>query len=132
MACGRQAETVPGYGSEADFVALVDALLGNIFAHTPAGTPYCLSLEGIGDGMVELIVADEGAGFSDSGLLERGASGASSTGLGADIVRRTAEAAGGTAEWDSDEPSGTVARIVLPAAGTRPATTDLPVADSEN
>ena len=106
-------------GSEADFLALVDALLGNIFAHTSRGTPYRVSLETVGDGMVELVVADEGAGFTDPGLLERGASGASSTGLGADIVRRTAEAAGGTANWSLGGRSGTVARVVLPIAGSR-------------
>lgn len=106
-------------GSEADFLALVDALLGNIFAHTPPGTPYRVSLEAASDGMVELVVADEGAGFTDPGLLERGASGASSTGLGADIVRRTAEAAGGTATWSLGGRSGTVARVVVPIAGSR-------------
>ncbi|MEN8237884.1 MAG: HAMP domain-containing sensor histidine kinase [Actinomycetota bacterium] len=120
------------YGSGADFVALVDALLGNIFAHTPAGTPYRLTLDRADEGKIELVVADEGTGFSDSGLLERGASGTSSTGLGVDIVRRTAEAAGGSAEWYSGEPSGTVARVVLPIAGTGPARTGPTVADSEN
>ncbi|MCL1586793.1 MAG: HAMP domain-containing histidine kinase [Actinomycetia bacterium] len=105
-------------GSQADFGALVDALLGNIFAHTPPGTPYRVTLDPAGDGMVELGIADEGDGFTDSGLLERGSSGASSTGLGVDIVRRTAEAAGGSATWSLGVPSGTVATIILPSSGT--------------
>ncbi len=105
-------------GSTTDFVAAVDALLGNVFAHTPSGTSYRVSLQKSDDKMAELIVADDGPGIEDVGLLERGASGGSSTGLGVDIVRRTAEAARGSAHWEAGDPSGTVVRLVLPVAGT--------------
>jgi signal transduction histidine kinase len=105
-------------GSTTDFVAAVDALLGNVFAHTPSGTSYRVSLQKSDDKMAELIVADDGPGIEDVGLLERGASGGSSTGLGVDIVRRTAEAARGSAHWEAGDPSGTVVRLVLPIAGT--------------
>ncbi|MDH3259369.1 MAG: HAMP domain-containing histidine kinase [Acidimicrobiia bacterium] len=103
-------------GPPADFEAMLDALLGNVFAHTPAGTGYRVALHESARELVELVVADEGPGISDPGLLERGVSGGRSTGLGADIVRRTAEAAGGEARWDAGHPSGTVVRVVLPLA----------------
>jgi signal transduction histidine kinase len=108
-------------GSTSDFGAAVDALLGNVFAHTPPGTSYRVSLQKSGHKMAELIVADDGPGIADRGLLERGSSGGSSTGLGADIVRRTAEAARGTAHWEAGDPSGTVVRLLLPVAGTKSA-----------
>ncbi|NUT42283.1 MAG: HAMP domain-containing histidine kinase [Thermoactinospora sp.] len=75
----------------ADLAAAVDALLGNVFAHTPEGTAFSVRLTPDG----RLSVHDEGPGF-DAALLERGSSGAGSTGLGLDIVRRTAEASGGS------------------------------------
>lgn len=103
-------------GSATDFEAMLDALLGNIFAHTAAGVGYRVSLLEPTSGFVELIVADEGSGISDPVLLERGVSGGESTGLGADIVRRTAEAAGGTAQWVVGDPVGTIVRVILPLA----------------
>ncbi|MGN9907113.1 HAMP domain-containing protein [Phytohabitans sp. LJ34] len=66
-----------------DLAAAVDALLGNVFAHTPDGTPFGVSLGG--DGV--LTVTDEGPGLP-AGAGERGESGAGSTGLGLDIARR--------------------------------------------
>jgi signal transduction histidine kinase len=107
-------------GDRADFEAMLDALLGNVFAHTPAGTDYRVVLT-VDDHSAELVVADDGPGIADSGLLERGASGGESTGLGVDIVRRTAEAVGGEAHWSSGDPSGTRVRVVLPLAGADPA-----------
>ncbi|HEX9854858.1 MAG TPA: HAMP domain-containing sensor histidine kinase [Acidimicrobiia bacterium] len=79
----------------ADLEAAIDALLGNVFAHTPEGTGYSLLVEPESDGWIRVTVADTGPGFSVADPLERGASGAGSTGLGLDIARRTAEAAGG-------------------------------------
>ncbi|MFC0528867.1 HAMP domain-containing sensor histidine kinase [Phytohabitans kaempferiae] len=70
-----------------DLAAAMDALLGNVFAHTPDGTPFAVTLTP--DGV--LTVADEGPGLP-AGAGERGESGAGSTGLGLDIARRAGRA----------------------------------------
>jgi signal transduction histidine kinase len=77
----------------ADLAAAVDALLGNVFAHTDEGTGLAVSLHA-GPGLVALTIEDEGPGF-DPAAGARGVSGGGSTGLGLDIARRTAEATGG-------------------------------------
>jgi signal transduction histidine kinase len=82
--------------SRDDLAACVDALLGNVFAHTPEGTDFEVGLEARPPGRVRLIVADEGPGFATSDPLGRGVSGAGSSGLGLDIVKRAAEASGGS------------------------------------
>lgn len=79
----------------ADLGALVDVLIENVFAHTPAGTGYRLGVRHHGDGRSVLTVSDAGPGFGDLGVMRRGHSGAGSTGLGLDIVVRTAERSGG-------------------------------------
>ncbi|MEV4094850.1 sensor histidine kinase [Streptosporangium saharense] len=88
-------EALPVAVSAGELAACVDALLGNVFAHTPEGTPFGVRLTpGAGGGAV-LAVTDAGPGF-DAGLLDRGSSGGGSTGLGLDIARRTAESSGGS------------------------------------
>ena len=80
----------------ADLEALVDALLGNVFAHTPDGTAFAVQLGPRPGGGARLLVADAGPGLrGGADVLRRGASGGGSTGLGLDIARRTAEQAGG-------------------------------------
>ncbi len=81
--------------SEEDLSACVDALIGNVFAHTAVGVAFELSLSPRRGGGGWLVVADGGAGIADPGALQRGASGAGSTGLGLDIVRRAARRSGG-------------------------------------
>ena len=79
-----------------DLAAALDAVIGNVFAHTdpPAGLLVSVSLNGTG--YVDVVVADGGAGLPDNlRVAERGSSGAESTGLGLDIARRTALATGG-------------------------------------
>lgn len=77
--------------------ALIDALVGNVFDHTPTGADLALRTgEELNRPWLE--VADEGPGFSDSSLLQRGISGKGSTGLGLDIAKRTAEITGGELE----------------------------------
>lgn len=78
---------------ESELVAAVDALLGNVFAHTPDGAGYRVEVDR-GPDRVDLVVEDDGDGFP-AGALERGTSGGGSTGLGLDIIRRTGENAGG-------------------------------------
>ncbi|MET0424238.1 MAG: HAMP domain-containing sensor histidine kinase [Actinoplanes sp.] len=94
-----------------DLAAAVDALIGNVFAHTPDGTPFAVKLDG-GDGVL-LTIADEGPGVP-AGLVRRGASGGDSTGLGLDIARRAAQAAGGELEIRAGSPAGAVIRMRLP------------------
>lgn len=100
-------------GRDTDVTAAIDAVIGNIFAHTPIGTAYRLSLTEH-DGMAVLEVVDHGPGVANRDLLERGRSSGGSTGLGIDIVRNTAEAAGGSAEWASSSSGGTTVRIKFP------------------
>ncbi|MGY1808422.1 sensor histidine kinase [Blastococcus sp. SYSU D00669] len=78
----------------ADLGAAVDALLGNVFAHTPEGTAFRVAVRPRADGGAEVSVADSGPGVPEASV-ERGRSGGGSTGLGLDIARRTAESSGG-------------------------------------
>ncbi|MEV0405408.1 HAMP domain-containing sensor histidine kinase [Actinoallomurus sp. NPDC050550] len=75
--------------------ACLDALLTNVFAHTAEGTAFGVALDHRGP-VAYLTVGDDGPGFPGRHLLHRGASSAASSGLGLDIVRRTAEAGGGS------------------------------------
>jgi signal transduction histidine kinase len=89
------AEPVLVAGHPDDIAAAIDALVGNVLAHTPEGTAFKVAVVRTTDG-ARLVVADKGRGIRDPLLLERGVSGAGSSGLGLDIVRRTAEAGGGS------------------------------------
>ncbi|HSF87572.1 MAG TPA: HAMP domain-containing sensor histidine kinase [Acidimicrobiia bacterium] len=79
---------------EADVEAAIDALIGNVLAHTKEGTGYSVVCGTEGNKAV-ITVDDAGFGF-DPATVERGKSGAGSTGLGLDIARRTADATGGS------------------------------------
>jgi signal transduction histidine kinase len=79
---------------EADLAAAFDALVQNVFAHTPDGVGMRVNVSMRPDGVGELVVSDDGPGFAVEDAV-RGAGSGSSTGLGLDIARRTAEAAGG-------------------------------------
>lgn len=96
--------------ARADLAAAVDALLGNVFAHTPDGTAFAVILRPREGGGALLTIDDEGSGPADPALLdqgstgqgasaphliERGVSGADSSGLGLDIARATARRSGG-------------------------------------
>jgi signal transduction histidine kinase len=76
---------VPVAVAAEDLAAAVDALLGNVFAHTPDGTGFAVTLTD----RAELTIADQGPG-APSDVVARGASGGGSTGLGLDIARRAA------------------------------------------
>lgn len=104
-----------------ELAAAVDALLGNVFAHTPDGTGLAVRLTVPSGGGARLVVSDEGAGFPRrllDGVLERGASGGGSTGLGLDIARRAARASGGELSLGSAESGGaeTVLTLAAPSA----------------
>jgi signal transduction histidine kinase len=82
--------------SAADLEAALDALLGNVIAHTPEGTGFSVSLQPADGGGGILVIADKGPGFADGvAVLGRGESQAGSTGLGLDIARRMAVASRG-------------------------------------
>jgi signal transduction histidine kinase len=75
--------------SEEDVEAVVDILIDNVFSHTDKGTGFGVASGRNSDG-VWLEVWDEGIGFGSADRLGRGVSGAGSTGLGLDIVRKIA------------------------------------------
>ncbi|NKZ02380.1 sensor histidine kinase [Actinomadura latina] len=93
-----------------DLSACLDALLGNVFSHTPEGSALAVALQPR-SGAVYLTVDDAGPGFGERHLLRRGVSTASSTGLGLDIVRRTAEASGGSLQLGVSPAEG--ARVMV-------------------
>jgi signal transduction histidine kinase len=96
--------------------AAVDALVGNVFAHTPDGSGYALRVR-VADGRVVLVVEDAGPGIAGAEVaVGRGASRAGSTGLGLDIARRAAEAAGGGLAVDRSPLGGARVTLDLPRA----------------
>jgi signal transduction histidine kinase len=75
---------------EDELTAVVDALAGNGFRHTPPGTAFAIRLERSAHAAI-LTVSDAGPGIPDpeSALARGGSDG--STGLGLDIARRAAD-----------------------------------------
>ena len=113
---GRPFEVrVPGHPlpvpvSAGELGAAVDALLQNAVVHTPVGAAVTVTVRAHGTGATQVVVSDRGPGIP-SGATERGHSTAGSTGLGLDIVRRTAEASGGRLVLDSAPGGG--AEVVM-------------------
>jgi signal transduction histidine kinase len=84
-----------------------------VFAHTPDGTGFAVSLAARPAGGAVLTVADEGPGLPSAAVLPRGASGGGSTGLGMDIVRQAAEVAGGSLHLGAGPAGGAAVRLEL-------------------
>jgi signal transduction histidine kinase len=103
---------------ESDLVAVVDALLDNVFSHTPERSDLRLRVRSVGD-EVELVVDDHGPGFASDTAPGRGASASGSTGLGLDIVRKTIESAGGTVGFRNRAQGGARVRATLPLLAAR-------------
>jgi len=104
-----------------ELVAALDALLGNVFRHTPEGTAFSVDLHN-GDDAVIILVSDAGPGIPDpAAALARGAGSGrdGSTGLGLDIVRRMAEATGGDVRIGHSVLGGTEVRIWIGRDGRR-------------
>jgi signal transduction histidine kinase len=103
-----------------DLAACMDALLGNVFAHTPEGCGMQVSLTPRPGGGAVLMVSDNGPGLPDPLVLRRGHSGSGSTGLGLDIVRRVAADSGGSVILGRALGGGATITVVLgaPPPGT--------------
>jgi signal transduction histidine kinase len=123
-------ETLPVSLAVADLAACVDALVGNVFAHTPEGTAFTVRLVPnpsgtvagagqTGSGGAVLVVSDSGGGLG-AAAVERGVSGRGSTGLGLDIVARSAKRSGGTLRLGRSSAGG--AEITVALGGARPPT----------
>ncbi|MFJ9621633.1 sensor histidine kinase [Streptomyces sp. NPDC101181] len=110
-----------------ELAAALDALLGNVFRHTPEGTAFAVDVHHSGDAVI-VLVSDAGPGIPDpEAALARGASGRAaeggevgSTGLGLDIVRRVAESTGGDLRIGRSVLGGTEVRIWIGLHGSRP------------
>jgi signal transduction histidine kinase len=104
---------VPVGASEGDLAALVDALLDNVFSHTPEGAPVRIELRSTAGG-AQLVVEDGGPGYPDGlDVADRGVSGGGSTGLGMSIVAATAEESGGALTLGSSRWSGARTEVRL-------------------
>ncbi|GAA5134923.1 sensor histidine kinase [Pseudonocardia adelaidensis] len=101
-----------------DLGAVVDVLLGNVFAHTPAGTAFAVVVVRHA-GWVSLVVDDAGPGVADpAAALSRGRSSRSEgTGLGLDIARDAVEATGGTIHVERAALGGARIRLRFAEAG---------------
>ncbi|WP_427922282.1 ATP-binding protein [Streptomyces sp. cg40] len=108
--------------ARADLVAALDALLGNVFRHTPEGTAFAVDVHN-GEDAVIVLVSDAGSGIRDpEAAITRGRGSGSdgSTGLGLDIVRRLAESTGGDVRIGSSMLGGTEVRIWIQLDGREP------------
>jgi signal transduction histidine kinase len=104
---------IPVQVSGEDLAACLDALIGNIFAHTPAGVAFAVRLSMTPGSGAVLVVSDEGPGFPPGSEPRRGESPGGSTGLGLDIVARTAERSGGTIHIGQSEAGGAEVTVEL-------------------
>ncbi|MEV0734403.1 HAMP domain-containing sensor histidine kinase [Streptomyces sp. NPDC050549] len=108
--------------ARADLVAALDALLGNVFRHTPEGTAFAVDVHNSADAVI-VLVSDAGSGIRDpEAAMARGRGSGSdgSTGLGLDIVRRLAESTGGDVRIGSSMLGGTEVRIWIQLDGREP------------
>ncbi|MFI1102539.1 ATP-binding protein [Streptomyces melanogenes] len=104
-----------------ELAAALDAMLGNVFRHTPEGTAFSVDVHN-GEDAVIVLVSDAGAGIADPrAALARGSSGGGSTGLGLDIVRRMAESTGGDVRLGRSVLGGTEVRVWIGLGAPRPA-----------
>jgi signal transduction histidine kinase len=96
--------------SASDLADLVDVLLDNVFAHTPEGTGFAVSLRLLGDAVL-LLVDDDGDGWAPTR-----SEGPGHSGLGLHIARRTAEQCGGRLLTGKSTTGGARVEVALPLA----------------
>jgi len=107
-------------GDRSDVRRAITNMVANAIAHTPRTGSVRVVLSG--DARTSVVrVIDDGYGIEPADrarLFTRFAPGASrrgaGTGLGLYIVRRVAEAAGGTADFEPNEPRGSIFSLTLP------------------
>jgi signal transduction histidine kinase len=103
-------EPVPVPLPRGELILAIDALLGNVFAHTPEGTAFVVGVSPEG-----LVVDDAGPGIADpAAAVRRGVSGSGSTGLGLDIAQRIAQSAGGRLDIGRGRLGGARVALLLP------------------
>lgn len=104
--------------ARAELAAALDAMLGNVFRHTPEGTAFAVDVHDGGSttDAVIVLVSDAGPGIADPDAALRrghGDGGPGSTGLGLDIVRRVAESTGGDVRIGRSVLGGSEVRLWL-------------------
>ncbi len=106
-------EPTPVRLREDDLAAVVDALVGNVFRHTPQRTGFAVSVQRTAQSVV-LVVEDAGPGIEDpANALSRGVSTGGSTGLGLDIARNAAESTRGRVRVLRSELGGARVEVAL-------------------
>lgn len=103
--------------SEDGLEAAIDALIGNVFAHTDEGVEFSLNASQQRDRAI-LYVDDDGQGLDEHSDV-RGVSGSGSTGLGLSIVRSTVESVGGAFTLSRSPTGGTRVTLELPIVRLR-------------
>ena len=99
-----------------ELAGMFDALIDNVFSHTPEGSGFTVTIRTTGEAVL-LIVDDEGSGFVAGFDPVRGSSGRGSTGLGLDIVRRIASEANGSLLMLTRAAGGARVQVELPRVG---------------
>lgn len=114
-------------GDERGFRTIIDELLRNALKAAPEASAVTVTAAGDGDEFL-VQIADAGGGLSDAFLATVGSSfnisepvlhrggDKQGVGLGLCIAARYAKLMGGALSFDRNQPCGTVARVVLPAA----------------
>jgi signal transduction histidine kinase len=111
---------IPVPVARAELAAALDAILGNVFRYTPQGTAFEVGISRR-DGWVAVRVDDAGPGIPDpERAMQRGQSQQGSTGLGLDIARRAAQAAGGSVSLDRAAMGGASIVMLLADAEAAP------------
>jgi signal transduction histidine kinase len=101
-----------------DLAGALDALVANVFVHTPEGTGFRIAVQSVANRGL-LTVEDDGPGFPAGLRPSRGRSTVGSTGLGLDIARKTAEGCGGGIRLGRSATGGARIELVLPATARR-------------